>query len=219
MIQRHRLCTTLRQLAAGLALATAWTSIQAAERYFRWTDEQGQIHYADHIPDAAVRAGKDVINKRGLHVGHIERARTAAEIAAAEAAAQAEREAEKRAAAQAAYDRVLRATYTSVADIEKSRDDKVALLESQIRLLQGARQHDLDEQRELLQRAADLERLGREVPASISDRLRNLRGMVQRKERQIEAKRAEQAEFRERYQVEIDRYRELLRLEAAADAQ
>lgn len=91
---------------------------------YKWTDEQGVVHYGDHIPPQYAQQDRAVLNSQGVEVGRIEAAKSP-EQAAAEARAKA------LALKQRQHDSFLVSTYTSVTDIEALRDVRLDQLQGQ----------------------------------------------------------------------------------------
>lgn len=120
----------LLALATSVALAGAFAS--AAERTIqRWVDENGVVHYGDAPPPAATRNERTILNDQGVPVRQIPRQMTPDEAAVA----QKQREEEARRRAQ---DSFLLTTYTRVTDIERVRDDQLALIDAQIELARSS---------------------------------------------------------------------------------
>jgi hypothetical protein len=116
-------------LAASLAHASV---ADTAERNIRsWVDANGVTHYGDAPPPEAIKNGSVVLNEHGVVVRNIPRQMTPEE--ATEARRQQEEEARRR-----AQDSFLINTYTKVGDIERLRDDQLALIDSQIELALGS---------------------------------------------------------------------------------
>lgn len=90
-------------LLPALLVATA----AVAERTFKWTDSEGQVHYGNRVPPEYAQMERKVINEQGRTVKVYEAAKTPDERAAAEKAA--ELEARKKALdeEQATHDRSL----------------------------------------------------------------------------------------------------------------
>lgn len=116
--------------------AVALPSIGGAQqtKLYKWTDENGQVHYSETVPPEFADRDREVLNGQGVRVGEEE-----GEITEAERAVQAEREAQAEADRKAKEeiarrDRMLLETYISVADIEDLRNRRLELLESQIKL-------------------------------------------------------------------------------------
>lgn len=117
-------------MATSVALLAA--SLQAAERSIRrWTDENGVVHYGDAPPPDAAKGGSTVLNRQGVAVREIPAQKSPEEAAAA----QKQLEEESRRKAQ---DSFLLTTYTKVGDIERARDEQLALIDSHIELAKGS---------------------------------------------------------------------------------
>jgi hypothetical protein len=120
-----------RVLCVVLLLATASFSAGATEpsgrKLYKWVDEQGVNHYGDHIPPEYASQEQHVINARGVETERIEAQRSPEQMAAEE---QKRVDTEQR----ASRDRNLMNTYGSVAEIERLRDQRLALLMDQIKV-------------------------------------------------------------------------------------
>ncbi len=113
-------------LLLGMALASAQATLD------RWVDDEGVVHYSDHVPQIDSRRDHEVLNGQGVAVRRVEGAATEEELAErARIAAVQEAEAEA-ALALARRDKVLLDTYLSVAEIESLRDRRLGLLGSQL---------------------------------------------------------------------------------------
>ncbi len=121
----------LKLLVVGpLLLAMAQAS--AEQTLYRWVDDEGVVHYSDHVPQVYSSRDHEILNGQGVAVRHVEGAATEEELAErARVAAVQEAEAEA-ALALARSDKVLLDTYLSVAEIESLRDRRLGLLGSQL---------------------------------------------------------------------------------------
>ena len=118
-------------LSGGL-LCVAASSARAADRTrgaYRWVDDQGVTHYADSLPPAAAQQER----ARLASHGQVRRV-----LPAPQSTAQRQADARSQAASQHRddYDRFLRETYASTADIENARDQRLASVDHR---LQSAR--------------------------------------------------------------------------------
>ncbi len=119
--------TSLALAALSLGLSQA-----SAQSLYRWVDENGQVHYGDHIPPAYATRDHEVLNDHGVSLRTIDGAATDEELAERDRVA-AEQEATRLAEIrQANRDRVLLDTYLSVDEIIRLRDQRLDLLEAQI---------------------------------------------------------------------------------------
>jgi hypothetical protein len=94
---------------------------------YKWVDEQGVTHYGDHIPPEYAAREKQVINSQGVEINRLEAQKSPEALAADE---------QKKAEANQSQnrDRNLLTTYASVQEIERLRDQRVTLLNDQIKV-------------------------------------------------------------------------------------
>src|SRR5271169_937278 len=69
---------------AAHAQAPGSTSHQGVA--YRWVDEQGVVHYGDHVPPEYTGKDRTILNGRGVEVGHLDAQKSAEQIAADERA-------------------------------------------------------------------------------------------------------------------------------------
>jgi hypothetical protein len=123
-----------RLLAYALALFAFITPAGAAT--YKWTDEDGKVHYSDKAPPEAPK-GATVLDKQARPVKKID-----APLSPEQLKAKADEEARQKALAkarddQARKDRALMASYTSENEIDLARNRAVTTLEAQIRSAQS----------------------------------------------------------------------------------
>ncbi|MFL2547524.1 MAG: DUF4124 domain-containing protein [Candidatus Rariloculaceae bacterium] len=119
--------TFLTLVALLLGTSQTW-----AQELYRWVDEEGMVHYGDHVPPAYSSQDREVLNGHGVAVRFVDGAATQEEIdERARLAALAEAE-EIAAREQARHDKMLLDTYLSVDDIVRLRDQRLDLIEAQI---------------------------------------------------------------------------------------
>lgn len=115
-------------LATTLAFSSFAGAAQEGSRQIqKWVDDQGTVHYGDAPPPEAVKNGRSVLNDQGVVVRQVPRQLTTEEAAVA-------RMQQEQASRRKAQDSFLLTTYTRVADIERARDDQLALIDGQITL-------------------------------------------------------------------------------------
>ena len=108
------------------------TQAVAQQQLYRWVDEDGLVHYGDHVPPAYADQDREILNSHGVRVRTVEGAASDEEIAE-QARLEATRQTELAAARERArLDKVLLDTYPSVSEIERLRDQRLGLLEAQI---------------------------------------------------------------------------------------
>lgn len=94
---------------------------------YRWVDDHGVVHYGDQVPPQYATRERDVVNSEGVVVQRMAAQKTPEQIAAEQARKRAIEE-------KASRDRNLLNTYVSVQEIERLRDQRLALLADQIKV-------------------------------------------------------------------------------------
>jgi hypothetical protein len=195
-------------LVAGVAgLTLAWTAAAGDVAAYKWTDDQGVVHYGDSIPPQYAEKAHETLNKQGVAVGHSEAQKSAEELAADAHA----REAVLR---QQQHDNFLVTTYTSVKDIESLRDVRLDQLQGQSKAaelyvenlrsrlvaLQGRAKHF---------RPYDSRAEARRMPDDLAEDLVHTLNEMRTQTHALTAKNEEVSAVRAQFDGDIERYREL----------
>jgi len=176
---------------------------------YKWKDGQGNLHYDDSLPETALQFGYDVVNKDGMVVKHVDRARTAKEQAADKQAA-AQLAAEKKAAEeQTQHDQQMLAAYPNEQDLTRNQQGQIDSLDQEVHATQVSLDSQEKSLTDMLGRAADLERSGKPVPPILSKQIEAQRGVVAKQKDYIAAKRKERADTLQHFADELAHYREL----------
>ncbi len=194
-------------LLSAHAYAAPSTSSKQGGVAYKWVDEQGVVHYGDHIPPQYAQQDREVLNSQGVPVGHIEAALTP-EQASAEARKKAELFKQRQ------HDSFLVSTYTSVKDIEALRDVRLDQL-------QGQRTAAEQYVESLRSRLGSLQGLAvtyqpyssnpdaRRMPDDLAENLVRTLNEVRSQSAALEAKSEEEKTLRAQFDADIQRYREL----------
>lgn len=203
--------STLTLIAALLAFALAALSFDATaqRKLYRWTDKDGNVHYTDQLPPEAAQDKREELNRQGITVRTTERARTPEEQAEWEAE-QKRLEAERAAAEEVAkMDAVLIGSYPAEADLQRAYNERFDLLEQSLESARVGIRSQEKSLAELLAHAADLERDGQKVPATITDSIARTRDQVNDQRAYLERRENERAALQTEYDQLLARYREL----------
>ncbi len=199
------LLACLLLLSGGAAQAAPGQSKQGVA--YRWVDEQGVVHYGDHIPPQYANQDRAVLNSQGVEVGHLD-AQKSPEQAAADAR---ERAAQIK---QRQHDAFLITTYTSVKDIEALRDARL----DQLRGQHAAAQQYLESLRSRLAmlqtralnfRPYNSNPAARRMPDDLAENLVRTVSDLDVQSRALTARNEEEVSLREQFQADIERYRAL----------
>lgn len=201
------LLAALLLIAGATALAAQSSNKSNGKPLYKWTDEKGVVHYGDSIPPQYAKQDRHVLNRRGVEVGLLEGEKTDAERAAEAARDQAYSSARHR-------DQMLVTAYVSVAQIEEVRDQRLDLIEGQVKVtsqyletLEG-RLKSLQSQTYFF-RPYNPNGSADPMPDHLAEDLVHTVRNIRTQERTLAGKRAEQEALRTEFQTYIDRYREL----------
>ena len=183
-------------------LVLSCLSTQSHANTFRWVDKDGHVHYSDQLPPNEVDRAYSVINKGGVTIDSVEKAKTKEQLAE-----------EKRLKAQQAerknYDNILLDTYGKVSDLEDTRDRYIAAIEGLIKVSQHKLANLNNELDKLNKAAANLERDGKVMPDQMRQDIVNIQSQIDRENDFILAQRAQQKDLRTKFASDINRFKEL----------
>lgn len=209
----------LRTLLTVVLLAMLVTSPASAARLFKWTDDDGKVHYGDKIPPKYAKQERKVLNDQGVAVKTLEAAKTPEQLAEEARLAEQRREQERIEADKAAHDRMLLATFTTEDDMVMTRDGKIAAIDGMLRVTRGRIENIEETLAELTRTAAEMERAGKPIPDSLHERIQTARTQSARYHDYIAAKRHEQEALRQQFETDIRRFRELKAAQVAGPKQ
>jgi hypothetical protein len=164
-----------KALLGLLGILMVGQTVAAGVEMYRYVNDKG-ITVIDRlgVPPQYIGKGYQVLNDQGRVIREVPPAPTAAEI-----------EQRKADAARASSDQQLMRMYTSVDDVDRARDRKLAELDGLASVARGNLQSLKAQQANLQARAADQERAGRQVPDDLVAQLSNLRSDEQRLQQDI----------------------------------
>lgn len=202
----------MRKLIVIAALAVLASQAQAREeqKVYKWTDEDGNVHYSDSIPAEYAERPKEVLNDQGVAVEELAGKKTAEQLEAEAREQQLRTEQEL----QIRADRALLATYLSVEEIEMHRDRRVELFQAQSRVTELYLKN-LNRRLETLRTEASRYQPYSEdadapmIDESLADDLRNTRDTISRHERNLAKYEADEKQIIERFNNDIERFKRL----------
>jgi hypothetical protein len=129
-----------QRLLAGLAahvavalVAAVFAGTASAAGTYKWTDEQGVVHYSDKAPPETPAKGATMLDKQGRQVKKIDPPLTAEQVKTKADEEERQRTLAKTKDDQARKDRALMQSYTSENEIDIARNRAISTLESQIK--------------------------------------------------------------------------------------
>ena len=210
----HRVRNLAKTLSAALcALAVFAFAAHAAnksrakeETVYKWVDEKGVVHYGDSVPAQYSKQERRVLNEQGVEVGRLEAQKSDAQIAAEEA--------QRRSIAGARQrDNILLKTYVSEEQLEQLRDQRLDLIQGQVKVT-TLYLDTLQERLEKLHEQAQFYRPynvdgGGPMPDQLAADLVRTMNEIRVQRRNLDGKRKEETVLREQFASDLERYREL----------
>ncbi|MBV8806426.1 MAG: DUF4124 domain-containing protein [Sinobacteraceae bacterium] len=192
---------------AGLVPVVASADGAKDKTVYRWTDDQGIVHYGDQIPPQYAQKERSVLNSRGIEVGKLDAQKTPAE-------ASAEMRAQQELMRQKQHDAFLMSNYTSVKDIEALRDVRLDQIHGQ---KVAAEQYvdSLHSRLSALQSRAKIFKPysarpdARRMPDDLAEDLVHTLNELHTQGNVVATKNEEETALKAQFQADIERYREL----------
>jgi hypothetical protein len=176
---------------------------------YKWRDGAGNLHYSDALPPEAAKFGYEVVNPQGIVVKRVERAKTRAELSAARAdAAQAKVDRDQQIARERADEQLL-IGYPEEGDLERAQAQQFEMLKQQVVAAEISLRSQEQLLADLLGRAAEAERGGKELPAFQARQLAETRQQVDEQRLAVKRRQDERDGASDRFARESARYREL----------
>jgi hypothetical protein len=197
----------LALLVAATPAALAATKNASGEAVYRCRDSNGQSHFGQAIPEKCLEQDVEVLDSSGRVVRVIPGRRSLEQVAQQKAAEEAAKVAAQR-------DRTLLATYISVADIERLRDQRLELLEQQVRV---TRQYIANLREREARLINDVQRFrpysdspkAQPLPDHLAEEIVNTVNGLQVYEQELAKNTTEQERLRTEFASDIARFKEL----------
>lgn len=174
-----------------------------------WVNQQGVRECGNIVPPEYAQEGHQRFSGRGIIIDETTPAPTEEEIRDQQHEARRQAEAEQLRKEQARQDSILLQTFSSEHDIISARDDKIAVMESQITLAASRIAKLKTELDNRIEDAAAMERAGKEPGEAVQQDIESLHRQIRRNEAYIAHTRNKQEHVRAAYSADIARFREL----------
>lgn len=198
----------LALIAAAGTAADAFAQGDVRLRY-KWRDEAGNLHFSDNMPPEATRLGYELVNQQGVVVRRVERAKTAEELAQAKAAAEKIAEEKRKADETSRLDAQMLAAYPTEEDLRKSIQAQIDLITQNIQATEVGIASQEKSLAERLVHAAEQERNGKQVPASVQKQINALRQGLNDQKAFLERRTADRTAMEKQLVTDTEHYRQL----------
>ena len=196
---------------SAAACFAAWLALGAlpavAAGMYKWTDDQGMVHYSDQMPADAVNKGGTVFDKQGRQIKKIDPTLTPAQIKAKEAEDEHLRQLAKAQEEKSRRDIALTHSYTSEEEIDFARSRALLAVESQLKSAETYIAELTKRQQEL--KKDKLAYGTKPVPGTLDTELTGLDEELARQDKVLAQRRAEIAAINAKYESDKQRWREI----------
>lgn len=174
-----------------------------------WNNKDGVRECGAMVPPEYAQQRVEVVNDKGQVIKVLPRALTAKELEAARLAELEKKKQERREIEKKRQDMILLRTFTTERDLELSRKSKVDAIKGIIEITSSNTKTLRKNLRELQKKAADYERGGERVPASLLEDMSSLKSQIKDNEGFVAKKQQAIINLEKKYDSDLNRYREL----------
>lgn len=194
-------------LVAALFVVMANSALHA--EYYRWIDDDGEIHYSDSLPPTEAQREQDILNEQGRKIETIPAPKTLSELEEDKKLADIEAEKERKIKAAERRDRNLLALYNNVDDIEYIRDERIATVQSAIDITNLRKKKFKKKLRELETQEVKYHENDQNTPPWLIKSRSHFLDQLSNVDELLAVKKREKLQIKKRFSGEINRYIEL----------
>ena len=202
--------------AAAFVAAAVFAPAASAAGTYKWTDEQGNVHYSDKAPPEMPTKGATVLDKQGRSVKRIDPPPTPEETKAKADEDESKRIQARARDEQARKDKALMQSYTSETEIDLARNRALSTIDTQIQSAQAYSADLVRRQKELAKRKAGYG--GKPAPMELQNEIDTVDGELSRQTVLIRQKQEETTLVTTKYDTIKQRWRDILADQARAAA-
>lgn len=200
--------TLLSFIVALMALAPS-----AHAKIYKWTDENGKIHFGDRIPAKYTNSAHEQLSNSGKTIESVGRAKSGEELRAERLAQEAEekrlKEERKAQLEQARQDQILLDTFSSERDITIMRDDRLSAIDSDLRLAESYNSQLRTQVEKTQNDINNFVKRKKPVPETLQQTIAGVQAQIDKNNEFVERKNQEKTEITEQFAKDLKRFKEL----------
>jgi hypothetical protein len=218
------LAAVLLASSATVAGAQAKSTTHGAPKLYKWEDENGIVHYGDHVPAEYSNRERQVLNAQGVPIKTLQKEMTPQEMATELKRIEEESQRSKAAEQATQRDHILLLSYLNVHEIEMLRDQRIATLDGQVKVNEHyvgvlrSKLNELEKKAHDYNYPFDPASSKPQLPDELAQDLLLTVNQLNRRESEMQRIRAEQIEIRAQFDADIERFKELKPDADTADA-
>ncbi len=176
---------------------------------FRWVDDQGLVHYMDQVPPEESKRPRAKLNPDARTIELVEGQKTPEQLEQIKRLNQLRIDQQKVLSQQKDSDLSLLRSYRSVEEMQMALQNKINTLESTIKIAESNRQHQEENLRSQVKRAAEMELSGQPIPKNLRDNIEMTRHQSASYQEKIKALQSSKQEFVLAYDRDLERFKSL----------
>jgi hypothetical protein len=197
-------------LLAMLLSSSVWAAGAAStHNRYKWTDGEGNLHYADALPPEAVKFGYEIVSAQGVVIKHVDRPKTSDERAAAKAEVAKAQAAKETQETRTRNDQQMLAAYPTEEDLKRAQHQRSEMMDQNLNSAHISLQSQEKSLAELLGHAAELDSSGKPVPPPLAKKIGDMRKQVEDQRSYIARKEKERDDNVSHFDDELAHYRSL----------
>jgi hypothetical protein len=182
-------------------------------KLYKWVDEKGKTHYTDKLPPEQAQRSRSELNKEGIEINRVDRAKSAEEVAQEEELERLRKEQEKLIEKQKADDRVLLRTFRSEDDIIMAMEGKLTAIDVMIQITKSNINQYKVQLADMQNRAANFERMGKKTPKKLLQDIARTRQQLKDDYASIINREKDKETIKSKSDADLKRFRELQKLQ------
>lgn len=184
----------------------------AIAKLYKWVDETGKTHYTDKLPPEQAQKSRSELNKKGVEINRVDRAKTPEEIAQEKELERLRKERERLIEKQKAEDRVLLRTFRSEDDIIMAMEGKLTAIDVMIGITKSNINQAKLQLANMQNRAANKERIGEKPSKKLLQDIANTRKQLKNNYASIINREKDKEDIKKKTESDLKRFRELQQL-------
>ena len=188
-----------------LLLGDGWQAARTADTY-RWTDEQGKVHYSDRVPPEQAKNRRARLNEQGFEVEVVQAPKTREQLEREQLLKLLRTQQEKVLEEQRDQDQALMRTYRNADELLAALKVKLDSLDGIVKLTQTSLDRDRQSLSTLQVRMRELENQGQPLPQPMLDSLAVINRRIATYANQIQRTETEKLATTDRFKRDLKRF-------------
>jgi hypothetical protein len=195
--------------AAMLAAVLIFSAPDNGAGTFRWVDDMGVVHYTDQVPPEESKRPHAKLNSEAQTIELVEGEKSHEELDQIKRLKQLRMDQQRIIAQQKDSDLSLLRTYRSMEEMQMALQNKINTMDSTIKIADSNRQHQEENLRMQVKRAAEMELSGQSVPKNLRDNIESTRRQIATYQEKIRILENSKEEIIKAFTKDLDRFKSL----------